>query len=206
MHEPESDEIKALVARAAGGDRAAVADLLGAHLDSLQAFVRRRMGAPLLRRESTSDVVQSICREVLEKSHRFRFPEENAFQRWLFAMAERKLGHRRDYHAAARRAQRREAAPPTSVDLDALGGGEGPTPSRCAAAREEMQRVERAFARLPEHYREVIVQARILGMSREQIAAASGRAPAAVGNMLFRALAALAEALQEGEERPAGGR
>ena len=196
MPAPDQPSIEALVQRAADGDREAVAQLLTVHLVELQAFVRGRMGGQLLRRESAADVVQSICREVLEKSDRFRFPEEHAFRRWLYAMAERKLGHRYDYYAAARRSAGREATLPSSVDLGALGvAAAGGSPSRQAMAREEMARVEAAFAALPEHYRDVIVQARVLGRSREEIAAQAGKNPAAVGNLLFRALAALAERL-----------
>lgn len=202
MTERDSPQIEALVQRAAAGDRDAVAELLTGHLDELQAFVRGRMGAQLLRRESSADIVQSICREVLEKSDRFQFPEEHAFRRWLYAMAERKLGHRYEYYAAARRATGKEATLPSSVQLGALGiDAGGSTPSRQVMAREEMARVEAAFRALPAHYRDVIVQARVLGKSREEMARAAGKNPAAIGNLLFRALAALAEQL-EGEARP----
>lgn len=187
--------IQQLVELAAQGDQAAVAELLTSHLDALQEFVRRRMGTPLLRRESTSDVVQSICREALEKADRFRFPEANAFRRWLYAMAERKLGHRYEFYAAERRRSDREQQQGSRAhELP----GAGASPSRAAMAREEMARVESAFARLPAHYQQLIVQARVQGLSREQIAAQTGQAPAAVGNMLFRALAALAEELERG--------
>jgi RNA polymerase sigma-70 factor (ECF subfamily) len=204
MTEPEAPDIDSLVQRAAAGDRAAVAQLLTSHLDELQTFVRGRMGASLLRKESSADIVQSICREVLENAARFRFAEENAFRRWIYATAERKLGHRYEYYGAARRDAAQEASLPGSVELSALGVDAGSaTPSRQAMAREELDRVEAAFGRLPAHYREVIVQARVHGMSREEIAARSGRSPAAVGNLLFRALAALADALAEGgAERP----
>ncbi|HLU38146.1 MAG TPA: sigma-70 family RNA polymerase sigma factor [Planctomycetota bacterium] len=206
MTAPEPAEIRTLVERAASGDRAAVAELLTGHLDELQAFVAGRIGGAVLRRETSADIVQSVCREVLEKAGQFRFPEANAFRRWLYATAERKLGHRHEYHVAARRDVAHEVALPPSVELGALGGAAGSaSPSRAAIAREQMDRVEAAFARLPAHYREVIVQARVQGLSREEIATRTGRSPAAVGNLLFRALAALADELAAGGARGAGG-
>ena len=173
-------------------DAAALAELIDEHLEELRAFVRARSQSLPLRWESSSDIVQSVCREVLSNAEAFRYPEQNAFRRWLFKTAERKIGHRRDYYGAEKRDVRRDAA---LEDLGALRA-EGPSPSRDAIAREEMERVERAFRALPEHYREVIYQARVLGRSREEIGNETGRAPAAVGNLLFRALAALAEKLE----------
>lgn len=188
-------EVRALIERAAGGDASALAALVDQHLDELRAFVRARAQSLPLRWESNSDIVQSVCREVLSNAEAFRYPEQNAFRRWLFKAAERKIGHRRDYYGAEKRDVRRDAA---LEDLGALRAT-GPSPSREAIAREEMERVERAFLALPEHYRDVIYQARVLGRSREEIGKESGRAPAAVGNLLFRALAALAEKLEPGD-------
>jgi RNA polymerase sigma factor (sigma-70 family) len=190
-------EVRALIERAAGGDAAALAELVGQHLDELRAFVRARAQSLPLRWESSSDIVQSVCREVLSNAEAFRYPEQNAFRRWLFKTAERKIGHRRDYYGAEKRDIRRAA----SLEDFAALRAEGPSPSGEAIAREEMERVERAFLALPEHYRDVIYQARVLGRSREEIGRETGRAPAAVGNLLFRALAALAERLESNDGR-----
>jgi RNA polymerase sigma factor (sigma-70 family) len=198
--EPRTDApaVRALIERAAAGDAAALAELVEHHLDELRSFVRARSATLPLRWESSSDIVQSVCREVLSSADAFRYPEQNGFRRWLFKTAERKIGHRRDYYGAEKRDVRRDAA---HEDLGALRA-ESPSPSREVIAREEMERVERAFLELPEHYRDVIYQARVLGRSREEIGRESGRAPAAVGNLLFRALAALAEKLEPSDGSP----
>jgi len=49
------------------------------------------------------------------------------------------------------------------------------TPSQQAAAREELERVEAAFDRLPPDHRQVIVMAKILGLSHAEIGAELGR-------------------------------
>jgi RNA polymerase sigma factor (sigma-70 family) len=69
------------------------------------------------------------------------------------------------------------------------------TPSQQAAAREELERVEGAFDRLPEQYRQVIVMAKIMGLSRAEIAVELGRTELAVRTLLSRALAQLATEL-----------
>ena len=73
---PETPEAE-LVERATTGDREAVEQLLARHLPRLERYVRLRAGA-LLRSEGVSDLVQSTCRELLEKADRFRFGGEDA--------------------------------------------------------------------------------------------------------------------------------
>ena len=34
--------------------------------------------------ESTSDIVQSVCREILQHKDRFQYPGEDGFRRWLY--------------------------------------------------------------------------------------------------------------------------
>ena len=55
-----------------------------------------------------------------------------------------------------------------------------------------------AFDRLPEAHREVIVLAKVMGLSRGEIAAQMGRTEIAVRTLLSRALAQLAGELVEG--------
>jgi RNA polymerase sigma-70 factor (ECF subfamily) len=80
-----------------------------------------------------------------------------------------------------------------------------PTPSGQVAVREELDRMERALDSLPDEYREVIVQAKIAGRSREEIAAATGRSPGAVRMLLHRAMARLAVLLDGAESEGADG-
>ena len=192
---PDSDDVDALIGRAAAGDEVALRSLLDMQLPQLRAFIRLRMDPLLRQRESGSDLVQSVCREVLEHGARFRFGGESAFRRWLYTEALRKLAHRREHWLADRRSPHRERSV-GSEDASLLDCyATFCTPSRSAIAREELARVEQAFDALPERYRDVIVRARILGMSRAEIAAEMGSSEAAVGNLLFRALALLSQRL-----------
>ena len=194
--EPDLD---ALVAAAARGDDQALHALLAEHLPGLRAFVRLRMDPLLRAQESASDLVQSVCREVLQHSERFRFDGQGAFRRWLYTEALRKIGHRKEHHLAQRRDLRKQVELGSQSDGDLLSFyASFCSPSRVAIAREELGRVEKAFDALPDHYRDLIVKARILGMSRAELATESGSSEAAIGNMLFRAMAALSEKLTAG--------
>ena len=189
----ERERLERLTVRAADGDRAALEELLDQYLPDVRAFVRLRSDRALRQRESSSDLVQSVCREVLQHASRFRHPEPDAFRRWLFTTALRKLRDRRDFHLAARRDVKREVAGADSAAQRALLERYSGfcTPSRDAGAREELERVERAMDNLPEAYREVITLTRIAGLSHDVAAAEMGRSPGALRMLLHRALAGL---------------
>jgi RNA polymerase sigma-70 factor (ECF subfamily) len=196
-----TDDTLELSQRAARGDRQAIDLLIERNLSGLRAFVRLRAGPLVRARESSSDLVQSVCREVLENSERFQHASESAFRQWLYTTALRKIDHRRDYWAAEKRNPGREAR----HLADATGDEAGllacyrslSTPSRHAVAREEIERVERAFDSLSEEYREVVTLAKVVGLSRAEIAERTGRSEGAVKMLLHRALVELSGLLEE---------
>jgi RNA polymerase sigma-70 factor (ECF subfamily) len=174
--------------------------LLEMHLDGLRAFVRLRTGPELRQRESSSDLVQSVCREILEQAHRFQHPSESAFRRWLYTTALRKISDRAEHWRAQKRDGGREQPFPSQ-------GGEAAlmrryqsfsSPSGHAMVREEIERVEKAFQELTEEQREVITLAHVAGQSRAEIAEQMGRSEGAVRVLLHRSLARLAEILDTG--------
>ena len=188
-----------LVRASRSGDRAALEELLRRYLPGLRAFVRLRMGPALRARESSGDVVQSVCADLLA-AHGLEFDGEAAFRNWLYVAVSNKLrNHDRWFHAAKRDAGRE--VPPDGEDLAACYA-RALSPSGVLMARERVARLESAFDALPEHYREVVTLARIAGLTYEQVATATGRTPDSVRNILARALNQLASEL----ERDEGGR
>lgn len=192
-----SESHRSLVAEATTGDEAALDALLECHLPELLAFVRLRAGNRLLRLESSMDLVQSTCREVLQDLPHMRYRDEAHFRNWLFTAAERKILDRARYHGRAQRdPERLESGgwPASDDESQALSRAYASlvTPSQQAMAREELGAFERGFQSLPDDYREVILAARLLGLSHDEIAHRMGRTPAAVRVLLHRALARLA--------------
>lgn len=182
-----------LVRAASRRDAVAVSQLLQQHLPALRAFVRLKAGPMLLAKESCSDLAQSVCREVLENADRFQFGGEPEFRKWLFTTAMRKIADRAEHWQAGKRNVCREQ---DGLAEDELRGYAGfYTPSGQAAAREELARVEEGFARLSPEKQEVILMARLMGLSHAQIAAELGKSEVAVRSILSRALAELAECL-----------
>ena len=200
MNEP----LERLVERAAAQDRMAVESLLERFLPGLRAFIRLRAGKVIRERESCSDLAQSVCREVLEHMDRFQYPGEKAFQQWLYRTALRKISHRYDYYQADKRDAAKEVAAEPAGSRDAVDEQlllcyrTFCTPSGEAIAREELGRIEAAFEKLPDEYREVIVLARIMGLSHAEIGRELDRSELAARSLLFRALSLLSELLAEG--------
>lgn len=189
----------------AGCPSSPVEDLLVRHLPGLRAFVRLRAGPAVRAREAQSDLVQSTCREVLERIGDFRQGGESGFRHWLYTTALRKILDKHDFHTAQKRDVARENA---GADVEDRPGADllavyhrFASPSRNAIAAEELERVEAAFGELPEDYREVVLLSRVVGLSRSEVAQAMGRSEASVRNLLFRALAQLSRLLARGDSR-----
>lgn len=191
------DDISRLSEAAAAGDRGALEALLERFLPELRAYVRLRSNPMIRAQESHSDLVQSVCRELLENAERFRYPDESGFKAWLFTSALRKIHNRNEYYLALKRdVGRNQAVEPsaegTADDRRVLEVYQTfSTPSRRASLREEMERVEAAFDVLTEEQRDVVVMAHLLGLSRAEIAEKLGKTEVAVRVLLHRALARL---------------
>jgi RNA polymerase sigma-70 factor (ECF subfamily) len=183
-------------------DASGLDGLLAQHMPQLRAFLRIRLGPDLRQREDSADLAQSVCRELLEQRERFGEGDAETFRRWLYTAARRKLADRVAFHRAGRRDVRRERTPLTdAASADLLQAfPDGFTPSRHARAREQLEQLEAALDRLPATARELILLARVLGMSREAIAQHTGRSVGAVRTALSRAQARLAAELAEDDE------
>ena len=193
-------DILQLAERAASGDQAAVEQLLELHLPSVRAFVRAHMGRQLRARESSSDIVQSVCREMLQHQDRFRHPTEGAFAAWLFTTARRKISNRlRDMERQRRDVAREQPLDASGCDASPLASAYArfSSPSASLLRREEIERLENAMEQMTEEHREVLTLAHLAGLSRREIAAQIGSTEEAVRAMLHRAKAKLSLLLEQ---------
>ena len=196
-----------LISRVSHGDVGAMDSLLERHLPGLRAFMRLHAGEHIRAKESLSDLVQSVCREVLQDMGAFDYRGEAAFRQWLFNMAMRKIIDRGRYY----KAQKRDVGREVSIQRGATASGAELvpiefatlfTPSDGAIVRERVEHIERAFRRLPAHYREVITMSRIYGYSNREIARRLGAGEDAIRMRVVRALAKLSGLLAQVEGHP----
>ena len=196
-----SEAFREIIRRAREGEREAIDTLLRPHLPQLTAFVRTRIGGAHWKRESSADVVQSVCRDALQHLDDVRAVDETGFRAWLFKIAGNKIFKKVDFHQAALRDVRRERETPFDSRVDdglLLNGFAGlASPSRDAEAREELERIEEALGSLPEDWRQVLAEICIAGTSYAECALSMDRSEDAVRQLLHRARARLATLLSK---------
>lgn len=190
MHD---DSFDPLIARLEANEEGALDALVAKCLPRLHAYVRLHMSGPLRAREASLDVVQSICREVLEARESFVYQGEGQLISWLLTTAMNKMRERARFVGRQRRAIDRET-PQDQVDPEVYASLM--TPSRAAVQHEEIEQLEGAIDKLPVDYREVLVLARIVGLPQKEIAARMDRTEASVRNLLGRAMVKLAALLE----------
>ncbi len=176
------------------GDRVALDQLLQRYLPQLHAFVHARLGSHLRAHESSVDVMQSVCRELLEARDQFDFRGEDRFRAWLFTAALNKVRERhRRLHSEKRDVAREEAG---AAHAAATVMAHLITPSQEAIGNETAVAVNAALAALTEEHREVITLARLVRLPHRVIAEVLSRSEEATRQLLARAMVRLTRELQ----------
>ena len=192
-----SDEER--IQRASQGDAAAIDELLERHLPGLQQYVRRNISPLVLAKESASDLVQSVCREVLADLPGFQYQGEAAFRAWLHQAALRKLIDRQRYYRAEKRDPAHEIAAAggdslSRDELTLLATSLG-SPSGEAERKEDLGRLERGLAELSEADRRLLRMIFVEGLTHAQAADRLGTSEVNSRKQLSRALARLSRHL-----------
>ena len=197
------------VERLSQGDEGALDQLLQMHLPGLRGFIQRRAGQLVLGKESATDLLQSVCRDVLQHAldGRFQYQGEAQFKQWLYQAALLKLRDRRNYYLAGKRdAALERPASPTESDvrtrefLASLC-----SPSRAAVKQEELEIVQWAFANLSQQQRDLIVFIKVEGRSHQDVAEQLNISTANSRTLLSRALARLASLVKDSSQFPVVG-
>ena len=184
----------------AEGSRRSLAARILDSLPAMTRFVRRRMGPELSARESASDIVQSTCRELLKSASSFEDRGEASFRRWMLNAAEHKLKNRARHWRALRRQDGARSIDDSRDGALEPAAPETARPSHDALLREEVERLQRAFAGLPVEYRTALVRSQIDGASHAEIASEMDRTPEAVRKLIARAMAKLSAELEPDED------
>jgi RNA polymerase sigma-70 factor, ECF subfamily len=173
-------------------------ELLAEELPRLRAFVRAHLSPQLRLRESSSDLVQSVCRSLLIEKDHFEFRGEAQFRAWLFTIARHKIAEKLRFHMREMRDMRRdEGLDPSSATAILSAYQTTTTPSHVAEAREQVAKLEQAIDLLEPDHREVVTLVRLAGLPYAEAAEVIGRTAEATRMLLGRALIRLAAALRQ---------
>jgi len=186
-----------LVALAKDGDRSALNQLYSIYTERVRWMVRFRMGKELRSKLESMDMVQDTLIHALNDLDDFTYKSEGDFIRWLSTIAENVLrGNIKKLHTNKRDIRREvplnNYGPNTSsILVENLGPIEATTPSVIMSKKEDLCNLEKAIDQLKPKYREVIVLAKIDGLSYKDIGKRLGKSEDAVGMLLSRAMLAL---------------
>jgi RNA polymerase sigma-70 factor (ECF subfamily) len=186
-----------LVTLAKDGDKTALNRLYTVYGERVRWIVRFRMSKELRSKLESMDLVQDTLLHALGRLDDFTYKNEGDFVRWLSKIAENELrGSLKKLHADKRDIRREvplEGYGPTTKsrparNLDPIGTT---TPSVIMSRKEDLSKLEQAIDQLKPEYKEVIVLAKIDGLSYKEMGERLGKSTDAVGMLLSRAMLAL---------------
>ena len=176
----DEDDLRALAARAAGGDTRSTDALLARVRPLVLRYCRGRLGRTPGADHAADDAAQEVCLAVLNALPRYR-DEGRPFEAFVYGIASRKVA---DVQRAAMRAAVPTADLPESMDLS-------PNPEEEAMRASDAQRARDLLALLPDHLRELLTLRVAVGLSAEETGRALGMTPGAVRVAQHRALTRL---------------
>jgi RNA polymerase sigma-70 factor, ECF subfamily len=205
MHALASPRPDSLLRRARAGDTEALGDLLALYRDYLKLLAKLQIDRRLRRKLDASDVVQDAMLMAHRNFGQFRGTTEYELLAWLrqilatsmavvmrhyFGTKQRRMDLEREL-----RHELDDASRVLNVRLIQKS-----TPSTAAIQREEGVVLANALARLPKHYREVLVLRHLEGLSMAGVAERMGRSIDSVKKVWSRGLIRLRSELEAGHE------
>jgi RNA polymerase sigma-70 factor (ECF subfamily) len=192
-----------LLAKAKGGDGAALGLLLQRYHNYMGLLVRLQVGRRLRSKVDVEDLLQEIWLEIHRKIGLFRGGSEREFLTWVRRVIGTILANQiRHYLGTKGRDLRLERALGDELDQSSRALNEGlvasqSSPSQQAVRREQAVLLADALQDLPEDYREVIILRQLEGLTFPDVAHRMGRTEDSVKNVWLRALARLRRTLED---------
>ncbi len=168
--------VRALVERAQGGDRAALEELYLLHFDRIYSYLHLSVG----NRHDAEDLTTQTFLRMLEAIGRFRW-QSAPFSAWLFRIAHNLA---MDHFRAGRRVQAEEDVPEPH-GAEELSAEERALDSLGQAGMLEL------IQRLSAEQRQVLTLKFLFGFANAEIAGILGKTEGAVKSLQHRALASL---------------
>jgi len=188
-----------LVNLAKSGDEPALEQLCSVYGERVRRIIRLRMGGEIRPRLDSMDLVQDAMVSALGGLKDFTYKNEGDFLRWLARIIQNQLRDNLDKIYTNKRDIRKEVRIENYGPTTGGGfiGNPGPiqatTPSVIMSKKEDLDKLEKAIDQLKPDYREVIVLAKIEGLSYKEIAGKLDKSINSVAHLLSRAMLALTE-------------
>jgi RNA polymerase sigma-70 factor (ECF subfamily) len=177
----------ALLEQAKGGDEQALSCAFERHRRRLVVLIHYKLSPQARAFCEVEDLVQETCLRAFRDIGSFTYQSPGSFLRWLSAIADHAIIDRTRYQNRERRAG--EVVPFRSAS-NPLGPepADSKTPSRLFAQQEAVERLLGRLDALPEDYRQVLILAKVEGLSTAEMAERLGKSREAVALLVYRAL------------------
>lgn len=166
----------------------------------LRMLARTQMRKAYQAKVGASDMVQQAMLQAVQGLEGFRGTTEAEFRAWLRQILARHLCHLdRDLHRDKRDIRREQSIEQklaqSSMRLEGLLAGDGPTPSQNVAFGEHVIQLSEAVERLPEAQRDAVRLHYLEGLKLSEIATKLGKSTGAVAGLLHRGMKTLRQQL-----------
>lgn len=192
-----SRDFAELLELARSGDRVALGELLQWYNNYLTILASSQLDKRLQRRMSPADLVQDTLLAAQRDFPDFRGQSKRELLGWLRQILINSLHRAVEVHLkAGKRDLRREVSlddfngsmDRSALNLGAMLAGNGTSPSGPVHARERSVALANELAKLPQHYRNVIVLRNLQGLTFEEIAQRMDKSIGAVRMLWLRAI------------------
>lgn len=177
-----------LIERFKSGDTQAFSLLFEKYRPRLAVLVHYKLSPEMRNRIELDDILQETFLEASRGVGNFTYRSPGSFMSWLSRIADHVIID------AARQQGRRKRQAVEMVHFRSESNPAGPepadtnTPSRLFAQKESVRKLLERLNALPEDYRQVILLAKVEGLSTQEMAERLGKSREAVSLLLHRAI------------------
>ncbi len=204
----DADDIGRLLESARKGNDAAWVRLVRKYREYLRLLARLQMSRELQSKEDPSDLVQETLLNAYKHLGAFRGRTEEALVVWLREILANCLANFvRRYRGTQMRDVRLEKQLAHDLEqsshlVDQRLGAMGGSPDSDTKRQEQAVAVANALAKLPEHYRDVLILHHFENLKLADVAKKMNRSLRSVQGIWPRALIRMRQVLDEGENLP----
>lgn len=177
-----------LIERFRSGDREAFAPLFARYRPRLAVLIHHKLSPELRSRVDVDDVLQEVFLAAFRDLDNFTYRSPGSFLAWLSRIADHVVIDAARFYGR----QKRDAGEILRFRSESNPEGPDPatttTPTRLLAEKEAVQGLLEKLAALPDEYRQVILLAKMEGLTTQEIAERLGKSREAVALLLHRAI------------------
>lgn len=191
--EPNPTSTLNLLERIRVGDEHAFSILFQKYSPRLSVLIHYKLGPEMRSHLEADDILQETFLAASRQLDQFTYRNPGSFMSWLSRITDHIIVDAARYQGRQKR--RPVELVPLKSESNPYGaeGVDSTTPSRILARKERLRQVLDRLDSLPEDYRQVILLARIEGLSTGEIAGRMGKSRENVSVLLHRAIQRLRE-------------